>query len=193
MGSRKIAKKSVPKELASLFRVHDKKFPPPRDNREIKQSQKFGFRLGSLPPIPTPTAALSELLLEYGLLNEINWDTSSTKTAKSKKSKLKPINSFIAFRSFYSRSISNPEHQRELSSKLAELWTTDPNKEIWNQYTESYNNYLLSPGASMNFVDWLYDSLDIKVDNSIPMIEDISFDNYSQMFSGAIEDVYLIN
>lgn len=193
MGSEKVYKKAVPKELTSLFRVTKSRAPVPRDKRVVKESQKHGFRLDSLPTLPSPSNELHQLLLEYGILNDIQWDENKTKTKKSKKSKLKAINSFIAFRSFYSRTISNPNHQRELSSKLADIWKTEPSQEIWNQYAQSYNNYLLLPGIKTNFVDWLYTVLDLKVEPALVILETEPFDDNSPMLSGTIEDVYLIN
>lgn len=193
MGTKKVYKKSVPKELTSLFRVHKIRNQVPRDKREVKKSQKYGFRFDSLPKLPVPSNALQDLLFEYSLLNGIHWDPSTSKIKKSKKSKLKSINSFIAFRSFYSRTISNPEQQRELSTKLAHIWKSERNQEIWNQYAQAYNNSLLLPGNKINFVDWLCALLDLKADNTMSVIENIQYNDNTPMLSGTIEDVYLIN
>lgn len=172
------------------------------------QHQKPAFSVTSLPNIPEPSKALQLLLIDYRILNVFLW-SPKPESVKTKKSKLRPINSFIAFRSFYSRTISRPEYQRELSSKLAEVWKEEPHREVWEQYTLFYNNYLLDCNNKLAFVDWLLQTLELDFDNS-PLndvsqtedafefeLENCPLNDVSQtedafkLTSGTIQDVYL--
>ncbi|KAI5956539.1 MTLALPHA1 [Candida jiufengensis] len=189
MGSKRPRQRKVPKEFTTLFKLSNKNNIPRANTPTLLDTGKPTFRLTSLPKIPKPSQELQQLMLDYSVLNELQWSPDISKPGKTKRSKQKPINSFIAFRSFYSRAISNPEHQRELSRKLAELWTNEQNRDTWSQYTQSYNIYLKEKNNNMTFVDWLLDSLDIKLDNS--WLDSLQVDGANELASGTVEDVYL--
>ena len=190
MGNKK-TRKTVPKEFISLFRVHSGRDAPRRDTREVQKVKSMGLDSLLLPDLPVASNALQELLLEYGLLNDIKWDSKGLKASKKQKTKLKPL-ILLLHLDLLLKNYFQSEHQRELSSKLADVWTQESNQEVWKQYTQSYNNYLLLPDAKLNFVDWLCEALDYTIDNTTPQIEDILLTSYNQLLSGTIEDVYIM-
>lgn len=107
-----------------------------------------------LPEIPLPSSYLQNLLCQY----QCDDGTERRKTRKSRQrtnSKInlrkRRINGFIAFRSFYSRTIKGTFNQKELSSKLAAIWKDEPHHLTWNSYALQYN----ATGGDENFVDWL--------------------------------------
>ncbi|RLV95281.1 Mating-type-like protein ALPHA1 [Spathaspora sp. JA1] len=191
MGKTKRVKKSIPKGFTSLFKVEGERNILRLDTSSAERSRNYEFRSMPLPNLPQPSEELRRVLLSYSIQKEwVPVLKGKKKTVKS-KSKLKPINSFMAFRSFYTRSISNPEYQRELSRKLAGVWIEERNKAIWNQYAESYNQYILSSNAKYDFVNWLLKVLNIEeVGKSEP---DLTNGRTETILSGTVEDIYMFN
>lgn len=192
--------KVIPQELTSQFRVSKKKLLLEKDNALKMKNSTVEFRTRSLPSLPAPRKELQDLLFEYKLLSDVSFTINSPKKHKMAKQKRnpKPINSFIAFRSFYTREIRNPIHQREISQKLAKLWVNEPNRTIWNEYTESYNNYLAQGKTDLSLVDWLCETLNIDTNGDLSITDDFSIPSYylTQQFdtlSGTIEDIYLFD
>lgn len=187
MASKKGNKKLIPKDFVTLFRVCRSRLQDLKVTNNL--DRKPAFNIKSLPMIPEPSKGLQLLLLDYSLLNVFLWSLKSL-TSKVKKSKSKPINSFIAFRSFYSRAISQPEYQRELSTKLAKLWKEELHRDVWEQYTLFYNNYLLESNNQLTFVDWLLQMLNLELDNNTP-IDKSHVEDSLKLKSGTIQDIYL--
>ncbi|KAG7661518.1 MTLALPHA1 [[Candida] subhashii] len=185
--------KSIPKELTSQFRVSKKKMQLQKDLAlNVPKNSNVEFRISSLPDLPTPSKELQELIFEYKLSSDLYLAMCPPKKQKLSKPKRgsKPINSFIAFRSFYTRAIRHPNYQREISQKLAKLWLTEPSKSIWDQYTESYNNYLSRGNKGLGLVDWLTKVLNIDLTEDIA----ISQDHFVKPFnSGTVQDIYLFD
>ncbi|CAK9439753.1 uncharacterized protein LODBEIA_P38530 [Lodderomyces beijingensis] len=172
MAIKKAGKSTVPRKLTSLFKLHGHRLGP---SMSQAQSHVPVFAVSTLPEVPAPSPELQDLLFEYQLLNVLQWAPARP---RAKKMKSKPINSFIAFRSYYSRAVTNPQHQRELSSKLGELWSQEPRQEVWEQYSHSYNLYL-KKGGRLNFVSWLQGAEERDAVIEPPQ-------------TGTVEDVYLI-
>lgn len=188
MASKKGNKKLIPKEFVTLFKVCRSRLLVLEVARN--QNRKPAFSVKPMTMIPEPNEKLQQLLLDYSLMNILQFPPKP-KLGKKKRSKLKPINSFIAFRSFYSRAILDPEYQRELSCKLAKLWKEEVHKETWEQYTLSYNNYLLDSNNKLSFVDWLLDVLNLNLDTDI--LNDMpNKAKTPKLESGTIQDVYIM-
>ncbi|KAI5967961.1 MTLALPHA1 [Candida margitis] len=187
MASKRANKKLIPKDFVTLFKVC--RSSPSELKVSKNQDRKPAFSTQSLPMIPKPSSELQHILFDYSLLNAFQL-SSKSRPDKVKKSKLKPINSFIAFRSFYSRAISHPEYQRELSCKLAMLWKEESHRDIWEQYTLFYNNYLLDRRNKLTFVDWLLQALNLKADNSMQF--DKPYSEEKKLTSGTVQDLYLV-
>ncbi|KAK9464237.1 hypothetical protein V1512DRAFT_255593 [Lipomyces arxii] len=66
---------------------------------------------------------------------------------------LRPINSFIGFRTYYSRIFPNI-HQNKLSAYLSKAWTTYEHKDFWTRNTAIY----CAEPRSKSFVDWLQET-----------------------------------
>ncbi|EGW31993.1 uncharacterized protein SPAPADRAFT_71531 [Spathaspora passalidarum NRRL Y-27907] len=190
MKRRKTNKRSIPKGFISLFKIQRKRNVLRLDTSLAERSGNYEFRSMPLPKLPEPSEELKKVLLRYNIVKELAPLQEQKRKKLRPKLKLKPINSFMAFRSFYTKSISNPEYQRELSCLLAQIWIDEPNKAIWNQYTESYNQYILSSGAKYNFVNWLCKMLDIEAENNNT---DLSNRANETILSGTVEDIYMFN
>ncbi|CCE86960.1 Piso0_005485 [Millerozyma farinosa CBS 7064] len=207
--------KTVPKNLTSRFAVSGSNVCMDRRNRAAAPRSSFAsdklssssiLFLTELPSLPSPSLELKNILLNFSSANNEfdndEWDffglgsdnKSPKKTTprryKPKARRTRNLNGFMAFRSFYSRSISNVEHQRQLSSLLGSLWQTEPNKNIWNRYAIEYN----TRATNQDFVEWLCKALSLPLDVfSIPSTSTVK--NNKWLFTSnnnynAVEDVY---
>nr|AZQ56674.1 MAT alpha 1 protein [Suhomyces bribrorum] len=168
---------------------------PCRTKTQLNQHPQEGLIRQTLPRIPLPSQQLKELLLKFNSLNDSsgNKNNSGSMSQTRNVSKSGKINSFIAFRTFYCKSISNPEHQRTLSTELARIWKSEPSKHQWKLYAAHYN---FRDNKNMPFVEWLCKQLNIQ-DN--PKTEEKllisirseywSFDEVQ--IRNPVEDVYL--
>nr|AZQ56645.1 MAT alpha 1 protein [Suhomyces anneliseae] len=166
---------------------------------DVDHKFKEGLICQNMPAIPSPSPQLKELLLKFNSLNDTTQkkqnNLQGSKSQRKSISKKRNINGFIAFRTFYSKSVFNPKHQRSLSSELAKLWKTEPSKTQWNLYARVYNS---RDDKELQFVEWLCTALNIKKDTYLHDAETIliSIKRLNWQFQSAqnknpIEDVYL--
>ena len=169
--------------------------------RKVKSMQVVFFT--ELPSLPTPSIDLQEILIRFNqatrnCAGDSSWGSQlfdmkvPTRKSRIRCKKTRCLNGFMAFRSFYSRSIYNVEHQRELSTLLGKLWKNEPNKAIWNRYAIEYN----SQAINQDFVDWLFKALGLEVE-TFPIPYTSTVRNESWTFSSlnnenAVEDIYYI-
>ncbi|KAK9446924.1 uncharacterized protein V1518DRAFT_422470 [Limtongia smithiae] len=80
----------------------------------------------------------------------------STKDPKRgiKQTGLTPINAFIGFRAYYSRTLPRM-HQHKLSSILSRAWASYKDKDFWTRHTVLY----CAEPRECRFVDWLLKSV----------------------------------
>ena len=118
------------------------------------------FYISSTPTIPESSLELKNLLHSYDNIAICSSSGESSKSGtspkklikvKTKISKPKRLNGFIAFRSYYSKSINNPSLQRQLSKELAQLWLKEPQQNIWKRYAIEYNRSC----ENVPFIEWL--------------------------------------
>lgn len=199
----------IPKRFTSRFsvsktgkRTNDlkKEDIDTRLQRKVKSMQVVFFT--ELPSLPTPSMDLQEILVSFNHVkgngvDEALWDSvfntrMSTRKNRHRCKKRRCLNGFMAFRSFYSRSISNVEHQRQLSKLLGKLWKNEPNKAIWNRYAIEYN----SQAVNQDFVDWLFGALGLKLQSfTFPCTNTVKNKDWkfsSRNNENAVEDVYYI-
>ncbi|CCE85849.1 Piso0_005485 [Millerozyma farinosa CBS 7064] len=207
--------KTVPKNLTSRFAVSSSNVCMNRRSSAAAQCESFAsdklssssiLFLTELPSLPSPSLELKNILLNFSSANHDfdndEWDffglgldskghkKTTSRRYKPKGRRTRSLNGFMAFRSFYSRSISNVEHQRQLSSLLGSLWQTEPNKNIWNRYAIEYN----TRATNQDFVEWLCKALSLPLDVfSIPSTSTVK--NNKWLFTSnnnynAVEDVY---
>lgn len=169
--------------------------------RKVKSMQVVFFT--ELPSLPTPSIDLQDILVRFNqtrgnYIDDSSWGSQifdmkmSTRKSRIRCKKTRCLNGFMAFRSFYSRSISNVEHQRELSTLLGKLWKDEPNREIWNRYAIEYN----SQAINQDFVDWLFRALGLEVKTfTFPSTSTVRNENWtfsSRNNENAVEDIYYI-
>lgn len=140
----------------------------------------------NIPAMPAASTELEQLLRSFG--------TSTTAFRKSKNflkrnrgphaRKKRKVNGFIAFRAFYSRSIPGTARQRDLSSKLAQIWKSEPNSHIWNLYAIHYN----ATGGNKLFLAWLDESLGF---NREGRTTSVTLLVYQGQLRNRVEDVFL--
>ncbi|OBA22190.1 hypothetical protein METBIDRAFT_40341 [Metschnikowia bicuspidata var. bicuspidata NRRL YB-4993] len=138
----------------------------------------------ALPQIPIPSSSLQDLLCKY-LFNEVDTNKKLSRIKQGTRyndTKKRRINGFIAFRSFYSKTIKGTSHQKELSSKLAAIWKTEPNHQTWNSYALQYN----ATGGNESFVSWLNRKLGF--DTNIEAKK--TFKSYKNLTLKNVEDVF---
>lgn len=106
-----------------------------------------------LPEIPLPSSRLQNLLCQYQFddISEKKKPHRAKKITTKSNERKRRMNGFIAFRSFYSKTIRGTSHQKELSSKLAVIWKNEPHHQTWNCYALQYN----ATGGEETFVEWL--------------------------------------
>nr|AZQ56623.1 MAT alpha 1 protein [Suhomyces bolitotheri] len=129
------------------------------------QDSQLSMIFRELPPIPQPSENLKLLLLKFNSLNNpnlgstISGENRDISKSKNRKFANGKINGFIAFRTFYCKSILNPNHQRILSKQLGKIWQKEITKDDWNLYALTYN---LRDDKTLHFVEWLCNALNIK-------------------------------
>lgn len=167
MVSKKQSKKptKIPINLMDRFRA---KVPTDVTRRpvisEVRKLQHV-FSSTDIPDLPIPSSSLKKLLFEF---NNLAQDENIIKHPSLARKKTKTlisykINGFIAFRSFYAKSIPNPVYQRKLSRSLADIWSEEENKEVWERYSQMYKvskAYL----NNKTFVEWLCERLKLDHD-----------------------------
>lgn len=197
-------KKVVPKRFTSRFtvsktvrKINGKGKVEPIDRAKSRNKSVQVVFFSDFPSLPTPSMDLQKILVKFnqdqieGNLWKSNTNMSLRKN-KSRWKKTRCLNAFIAFRSFYSRSISNVEQQRQLSKLLGELWKNEPNQAIWNRYAIEYN----SLSVNQEFVDWLLTALGLDLQSfTIPCTSTVKNENWefsSRNNENSVEDVYYI-
>lgn len=118
------------------------------------------LRLQSLPQLPKVSDSLKELLVKYPK------KTSGTIVGGSKK-KFHKVNGFIAYRSFYTKNLSNGNAQRELSKELAKEWKCDKHRNTWSTYAAIYNSQIEDRSCKEPFVAWLLRSIGVNARKDI--------------------------
>lgn len=150
------------------------------------------FTHTSLPKIPATTDELDMILTTFKSLNR---DNTQEKTRRL-ISKFKKINGFIAFRSFYTKSIRNPKSQRLLSRSLGQIWDHYPNKKVWNRYAQEYNE--TAEEQDKTFVEWLSTRLNLDLGFTRRIPETNIVKNGQWLISSGtsrrntVKDVYLL-
>lgn len=139
-----------------------------------------------IPTIPAPSPHLSKILADCNSLHQAS-NLSRVfllKKSKSRNKKKRRINGFIAFRSFYSKSIKGASTQRELSTKLSTAWRAEPNRHIWKCYALQYN----AAGGEEDFISWLLRNLGISNEKPVQTILRTS----QNKVLNNVEDVFLV-
>lgn len=144
-----------------------------------------------LPELPKPSKKVEGILLHCNSNSNEKFDTKgsikvSKRRKKTKKTKKRKINGFIAFRTFYSRSIGDSTTQKQLSSKLGEAWGSEQNREIWNCYALRYNE----TGGLNDFITWLLKNLQGNIDCNQNRPARKKFVRQSDLFRN-VEDVFI--
>lgn len=203
--------KVVPKRFTSKFSVCrtnktyntniKKEEIIPEQTSELQSLHMFFF--SDLPSLPFPSTDLQDVLVKYNQMNDGGSYVDSlfnplsikkkSRRCKLRSNKTKCLNGFLAFRSFYSRSIFNVDHQRQLSSLLGKLWRKEPNQEVWNRYAIEYNNQ----ASNQDFVGWLCMALGLQLRNiEFPFINKVKNEKWlfsSRNNDNAVEDIYYVN
>ncbi|KAG7805696.1 hypothetical protein KL921_005399 [Ogataea angusta] len=145
--------------------------------------------LTNLPQIPTTSPSLKRLLSEYG--SKDNGSDRSNKVARKKPTRhkvqkgRKRLNGFMAFRSFYSRNITNYNSQKALSQALAHAWNREKHQQVWSLYATQYNH-----SKSMEpFSKWL----DLKLNKKVGKYRSDDFNTWREiniLSDIVVEDVY---
>ncbi|CDK25789.1 unnamed protein product [Kuraishia capsulata CBS 1993] len=121
------------------------------------------------PVIPKPSPHLQQLLDEFEPFvfpKKPAYRVNSTGDMNSASSTRHRINGFIAFRSFYSKSIRPAASQREISRRLAVIWKTEKSKDSWRRIALQYNN----SGSPLGIAAWI--CLESGSDAAIPFKDD---------------------
>lgn len=205
MASRRKPKRErkIPINLMDRFRTK----PPASKSCKTKASEnrepQHVFSSNEFPILPMPSDSLKKLLFEVNNMTQKQPKNRTLFSPHKKNNSFKissKINGFIAFRSFYSKSISNPADQRKLSRSLANIWLGEENKETWESYSQLYKMskaYL----KNQTFVAWLCQHLRLKFNYSQIYSTNIlqtattshtridRLDNVSRLY--AVEDIYL--
>nr|AZQ56639.1 MAT alpha 1 protein [Suhomyces atakaporum] len=199
------SKKQTPKgskfktPLVCSFKMNKYKFSPVVDTTSLMSHPVINAKL---PPIPNPSERLRLLLLTYNALNnppnkEVLGCAKDIMAPRVRnKKRYGKINGFIAFRTFYCKSVLNSNHQRSLSKHLAEIWRTEQQKNQWKLYAAVYN---LRERTDIPFVEWLCKCLNIGEDLSTSSISPklIVTESQGSFLSSAstksvIEDLFLV-
>lgn len=88
--------------------------------------------------VETPTTPINDVTPEHGYLPTPNSRSPSLRGKRLREGKLRPLNSFIAFRSFYS-TIFPELTQKAKSGILRFLWQNDPFKAKWALLAKAYS------------------------------------------------------
>lgn len=138
-----------------------------------------------LPDIPLPSSRLQNLLCQYQF-DDIHANKKASRSKKNRagtdQKRKRRMNGFIAFRSFYSKTIKGTSHQKELSSKLAAIWKDEPSHQTWNCYALQYN----ATGGEETFVNWLNRKLGfenaVEVDDTLRIYKNHTLKNVEDVF-----------
>lgn len=198
--------KHIPTELISKFKAKnptlrriiqmDLKSHGKKEKIGIKSRSEQIFSLTKLPILPCPSTELTEILFQFNDLNFYaqNYHNVKKQKAGNPKKKFRSINGFIAFRSFYSRLVANPEHQRKLSIMLGKLWSQEPSRQIWNRYASEYNMTCHKHDNKVAFVDWLCDTLNLNtsmvIDPNTNIVRNNNWKFSSSSSESIVEDIY---
>ncbi|KAH3666367.1 hypothetical protein OGAPHI_003546 [Ogataea philodendri] len=116
--------------------------------------------VSDFPRIPAESPYLQSLLKTYvqtqskscvRTKRRKNSDGNRLRNSKSRRG----INGFMAFRSYYSRRVSNYHAQKLLSRALAKAWIFEKNQDIWSRYAIEYNH----SHSETSFSEWLQNIL----------------------------------
>ena len=144
----------------------------------------------SIPKVPTE---LKDILLTF---NDLCANTKSNRCHTTKK--IKPINKnfngFMAFRSFYCKSVSQFPLQCQLSQKLADIWKKYRHKDYWNTVAEVYK---LRGNTNQTFVEWLCEQLNISLSNAnikhTRHVRNLDWSKINGNHLDQVEDVFIDN
>lgn len=169
-------KKSVPKESIGKFKVVSQRL-----HLDKHVSGERSFYLSNFPYIPLLSKGFHNVLARF---NTTDFERKLSRSRKKGNRVLKKkLNGFIAFRTYYSRSVHNVDLQRQLSSFLATAWQKEGNKEVWNRFAAEYS----AQATDMGFPQWL-DNVQSKTENL--GFTYVKYNNMTFQFN-EIEDVFL--
>lgn len=201
--------KLVPKNLMNRFSVGKTSNRNKEQRRwtKSKKSEKNEQKLtkvqviffSEIPPLPEPSPGLKEVLERF------NGNGENARCRRSqvevpflghkKRSRSKTghrLNGFMAFRSFYSRSVFDAEYQRQLSSILGSLWKNEPKQDVWNRYAIEYN----SRASKEDFIEWLTRVLGLEnrsfCDPSTNVVKNNKWQFSSNTQDCSVEDIYYV-
>ena len=200
--------KLVPKNLMNRFSVgktstrnkeqrrRSKSRKSERNEQKLTKVQVIFF--SDMPPLPEPSPGLKEVLEKFNG----NGETARNRRSQvefpllghKKRSRSKAghrLNGFMAFRSFYSRSVYDADHQRQLSSLLGSLWKNEPKQDVWNRYAIEYN----SRASKEDFIEWLTRVLGLEqgiCDPSTNVVKNSKWQFSSNTQDCSVEDIYYV-
>ncbi|SCU94932.1 LAMI_0F00232g1_1 [Lachancea mirantina] len=94
-----------------------------------------------------------ELFSENFITPQSNTYPGTNNRREEKTNKRRSINSFIAFRSYYSKCITKKVTQQKLSSVLSEFWSKNPKEQkAWDLLSHQYNK----ENDGQVFVEWIH-------------------------------------
>lgn len=133
----------------------------------------------TLPSVPPASPQLEELLQKFP--NRI--DSHSRATKRRRQGAKRVLNGFIAFRTFYSQSISTVSEQREFSKALAAIWAVDADQVVWERFAQEYN----FRARNENFKEWLINSTSLQPEFEVRANKKWGT---SSNFHGTVEEVF---
>lgn len=199
--------KLVPKNLMNRFSVGKSSTKNKEQRKRLKnrKSERTEQRLtkvqviffSELPPLPEPSPGLQDVLERYNEKRGSDCSgqflfSCSNHKRKSRSKTGHRLNGFMAFRSFYSRSVFDVEHQRQLSSILGSLWKNEPRQDVWNRYAIEYN----SRATKEDFIEWLTRTLGLEVlslsNPSTNIVKNNKWQFSSNTQDCSVEDIYYV-
>lgn len=121
---------------------------------KISQNSLETFFSSSILTIPACSEELQEFINALNASGDriiaANQSPRQKRQAKN-NAKVKNMNGFIAFRSYYANKIDNQCLQVDLSRKMGEFWMLEPHQDTWKRFAFEYNQY----EGELGFNDWL--------------------------------------
>lgn len=187
-----INRHSVPSKYKTSFSATSNVSTKKRKVDGVNPVKSEKVAIPHLPPLPNPSNNIKNILLSINNLDHIERERPIVLRAINSTTKrlFAKIDGFIAFRSFYAKSIKNIHYQRLLSSLLSTAWKSEVTKDVWRTYAIFYN----ASERKSDFVNWLCSSLNLhkhcttKENNS----HDIYITETSKSANIQMEDIYLI-
>lgn len=156
----------------------------------IPQATVTIFQATKVPPLPKPSIPLKQVLdtLHIGIPSKGKAKRGPKPKKKKRETQRRVINGFIAYRTFYSRSLQDATLQKELSRQLGKLWENEPDRKTWDCYASQYN----ATGGNDSFIDWLYLKLGLSSVHKSPLRKQTTRKQICRGYASRnVEDVFI--